>query len=255
MSNPDQSTSLTDRHTGRRTTEPLTQTPDQTSTPLETTLPVDASTWMTMSSDRDAGHRMIMSLWGPLPRTTDKGPRSTASILWCPIGLDPARGTGELVVRSTRRPERTPTWAQGLSIATSVAPSGQVELLADLVATYTPMSTEVTEPMRTALKAGANGAPRPPGQGLSYRRDPVRVPDDQIHEWACRKMQRCGLHLEAITVLGRSQITLQRRRSSHPMASLRLTGNITDQAVFDSVWHHGVGKGRSYGLGMLRRAN
>lgn len=233
----------------------MTTTPTTQTATLESTLTVDAQAWSTMHADRDAGHRMIMGLWDHLPRSADKGPRSTSSILWHPTSLDPERGTGQIVVRSTRRPGRLPFWLRDLNIEDSQAPSGSLTLQVSLVATYTPMSTEVTEPMRAVLKAGADGTARRPGEGLAYRRDPVRVPDERLDDWVRSKLTRNGFKVDSADVLGQSVISLRRRGGGLPVTTFRLIGEVVDQAAFTSAWHGGIGRGRSFGVGMLRNAN
>lgn len=233
-----------------------TQNPSLQEGPVTTdsTLTIDASAWMTMHRDRDTAHRMVMNLWGQLDRDQNKGARATASILWALRALDAEAGTGTVAVRSTLRPERIPPWVQSVTAAPTDVPTGTAELTVYLAAIYTPASSEVTDQMHQMLKAGANGQPRLAGQGLAYRRDPVPVPDDTLHEWVTKKLRRVGFEIAEVSKTVRSHASLRRRGGGYPVVTAHIAGTIEDHDAFDTAWRNGVGKGKSFGLGMLQQA-
>lgn len=219
----------------------------------DSTLTIDASAWMTIHRDRDTAHRMVMSLWGQLNRDQDRGARSTASILWALRTLDAEAGTGALAVRSALRPERIPPWVHSMAAAPTVVPTGTAELTVSMAAIYTPASSEVTAQMHQMLKAGANGQPRPAGQGLAYRRDPVPVPDDTLNEWITKKLGRIGFEVTEVSKTARSHVGLRRPGGGYPVVTTRVSGTVQDHDTFDAAWKKGVGKGKSFGLGMLQQ--
>lgn len=213
------------------------------------TITTDAALAMSMSEDRALGHRTVMQLWG---HVESPNPRADLSILWSITNIDVTAATGTLTIRSNSRPPNNPDWCRGITTRpTELATDGDtVTIRIDLVAQRTP-SIPVPAHVRERIKTGANGTPREPGEGLSYRANPVPVPSEQLENWATDKLARNGLHAHALTVLAHHTINIPTRRIRYPVATLRASGTISDTENWSAALTRGIGKGKAFGLGTI----
>ena len=232
----------------------ITDPPTATSTAVETIVTVGLEAGMTLLSDRAAGHRMIMELWGRLPGDESAGARSQASILWAPLTVDVDSGNVRVLVRSTIRPERTPSWVKSLDVddAAAAPTAGQeVTVRASMVCVKTPMSDDVPAELRTALKAGADGSRRAPGEGRCYCRNPVPVPEADREAWAMARLERLGLSVTSCSMEASSEVRAPKGRSPWPVITVKATVTVRETETFANAWLTGTGKGKAYGFGML----
>lgn len=215
---------------------------------FDTILTTSDAVAATMLNDRRAGHRMTMSLWGNIELPAHQGARSRVGCLWSVLAVDPVQGTGTVLVRSTVAPENHATWAasQTTSPTQCPEPGETVRFHAHIAAMYTPRS-DVPLEWRAQLKEGANGTPRAPGQGLSYRSRQVPVPIERLDAWAAARLQRLGIDAE-VAASPRSPVDLKGTRTH--TAHIDATATEVDGRVSELL-RTGLGKGRAYGLGAV----
>nr|WP_281362962.1 type I-E CRISPR-associated protein Cas6/Cse3/CasE [Gordonia asplenii] len=189
--------------------------------------------------NRERAHSHVMSAFQRA--ISDESPRSELGILWY---LDPAAAL--LTVRS-----RVPTLRSSLlgdvrSVCDVSAPSVgsevQVRLFCNIQKTPSP---HVPPELHRAVKAQT---------GKAYRSRLVIVPDAERADWAVRRLQRAGLVADpaAVTVGRISSARLGRRGQSIPAAELTARATVHDSALLTEAIGNGVGKGKNYGLGLLR---
>lgn len=81
------------------------------------------------------------------------------------------------------------------------------------------------------------------------------VPDDRLSDWARSKVERAGLTIDSLSVTRLPDARLGRRRSERvPAARISARVESSDQvpnALADAI-HHGLGRAKNYGLGMVR---
>lgn len=204
-----------------------------------------------MLENREAGHRMALALW---PRQSNLTPRSELDLLWAVTSIDPLMGTASVLVQANRKPERQPAWALTIQSA-PVAPVALGEhVVGDLtlVAMYTPSTPLDAETRRTldAVKAiHGNGMNRNPGEGLSWRAKMIPVPEDLLEAWVVRRLGRYGLD-GGVEVVRTFDVRLPGKRGGYRCATVSLDAHVTD-ATKAEQFLAGVGKGKSYGFGLV----
>lgn len=203
-----------------------------------------------MLADRDLGHRAVMELWG---QHGSNNARSKLGVLWAVTSADLAAHAGTVHVRSNIPPEQKPSWQRDVTTTryeTYASTGTSVDCCIELAAQKSP-SVPMPEDLRRDLKAGADGTPKPPGQGKCWRPNRVRVPDNEIHQWAEAKLIRNGLQLYELNILRRHNVRLAKRHASYPVVKIHAKGTVTDV----TAWHHalseGIGKGKSFGTGLV----
>jgi hypothetical protein len=90
--------------------------------------------------------------------------------------------------------------------------------------------------------------------GKAYRSRLVIVPEDDRSDWAVRRLERAGLHADPATVtVGRvGSALLGGRGQSIPAAELTARAIVRDPALLAEAIGNGIGRGKNYGLGLLR---
>ncbi|ACZ31884.1 hypothetical protein Xcel_2871 [Xylanimonas cellulosilytica DSM 15894] len=215
---------------------------------FDTTLTVPATMATALLSDRTTGHRMTMQLWDQIESTVHRGARAHVGCLWRVTGIDPVAQTGTLLVRSSTAPTRKVPWAIQQDAAVTELPEtgATVDLTVTIAAMYTPMY-DVPVEWRENLKAGADGTARPPGEGLSYRSKQVPVPSDRLQEWSVTKLKRLGVDGD---VVAHAAPVVRIKGALVATAHLSVTGATVNDGLEQCV-RTGIGKGRSYGLGLV----
>ena len=215
--------------------------PDLYDTTLDVPTPVAAA----LLTDRNTGHRMTMQLWDHIESTAHHGARSQIGCLWA---VEPVTRPGTVLVRSTKAPTRMAPWAtRQTTERTELPPAGTaVDFHVTVAAMYTPRS-DVPVEWRASLKEGANGTPRPPGQGLGYRNNKVPVPAERLDEWATAKLHRLGIDG---TVTASPSAAARRKNALIHTAQLRVTAATSNPALHDTL-RDGLGTSRAYGLGLV----
>lgn len=201
--------------------------------------------------DREHAHTAVLSLWHQRTGTTT---RAAVGAIWAVTRADMLTDTGELLVRSAVPPERTPKWAKNLTTIdrSDYAPTegDQLQLTIELETGRTP-HVPVPRELEHALKQGANGTPRAPGQGLAFRARREAVPTNELTTWAGPKLARNGFTAQAVSVLRTGHLRLPKHRTVHPIATLAISGTVSDPSTYRTSLASGIGKGKSFGLGLL----
>ena len=139
-----------------------------------------------------------------------------------------------------------------LDDAAAAPTAGQeVTVRASMVCVKTPMSDDVPAELRTALKAGADGSRRAPGEGRCYRRNPVPVPEADREAWAMARLERLGLSVTSCSMEASSEVRAPKGRSPWPVITVKATVTVRETETFANAWLTGTGKGKAYGFGML----
>ena len=187
--------------------------------------------------DRQTGHSVVMKA---LPAGLTAPARESADCLW---HVDPEHGTlrihastdvrrdafGELVEESTVPDvEADQPWAVALAISCQ----------------YTPPSA-VPEELRPILK-----------QTGCYRSRLVTVPVDQRGAWLTRRLALHGFDVDraSLTISELHKADLGRRGGVIPYVDVTASGTVRDPELFARALLKGVGKGKNFGLGLIRLA-
>lgn len=193
-----------------------------------------------LRENRERAHVHVMSAFG---RALDgESPRSEFGVLW---HLDPM--TAMLTVQST-----VPALSPGLlgdvrSTSEVVAPSFGVQVSVRLFCNVqkTPPPLVVSPELGRLVKEQT---------GRAYRSRLVIVPEEERQGWAICRLERAGLLADPATVtVGRVRSAqLGKRGHSIPAAELSALAVVHDSARLAEALGGGVGKGKNYGLGLLR---
>ncbi|MGV1006260.1 MAG: type I-E CRISPR-associated protein Cas6/Cse3/CasE [Candidatus Nanopelagicales bacterium] len=189
--------------------------------------------------NRERAHSHVMSAF---PRAVnDESPRSELGILW---HLDHAAAV--LTVQS-----RTPALYPGLlgdvgNVSTVLTPSEEARVHVRLFC-----NVQKTPPSYVPPELGRVVRER---TGKAYRSRLVIVPEEERLDWAVRRLERSGLRADPATVtVGRvSSARLGRRDHNIPAAELVARATVYDATLLAKAIGNGVGKGKNYGLGLLR---
>ncbi len=219
----------------------------------DTVITTTAKQAHTLYTDREHGHRAVMTLWGQRDSSTL---RADLSVLWAVTAADLLADDGQVLVRSAEPPERTPDWASSMSTTDRTGyhpkPGTPLRLRLELDAAYTP-HVPVSRDIERDLKQGANGTARPPGQGLAFRARRNAVTREELPTWAARKLARHGIAAETVKVMRMGMIHLPQHREEHrPVATITVTGTVSDTEAYHRALSGGVGKGKAFGLGCVR---
>nr|WP_281378452.1 type I-E CRISPR-associated protein Cas6/Cse3/CasE [Gordonia humi] len=188
-----------------------------------------------MHNDRQLGHSHVMA---SLPPGLGTSPRSAAGVLW---HIDPR--TQHLTVRYPS----VPAGVTNLGVVTSLA------------------SVDIAERMRIALSINCQKTPpaRLPqhlhdaikAEGKAYRSRMVIVPKSDRPDWIARRLSRIGFEIEqeslTISKLYSAQLG-PRRRGRIPAVDVTATGTVVDAEAFGEALAGGIGKGKNFGLGLIR---
>lgn len=201
--------------------------------------------------DREHAHTAVLGLWKPRTSSTT---RTAVGAVWSVTRADMLAETGEVLVRSVVPPEHTPSWAQTLSTVdrSHYAATGEVLQLALELETGRTPHVPVSRDVERALKQGADGTPRAAGKGLAFRSRREAVPSEELPDWAVAKLGRNGIDVRSVSVLRAGRVHLARRRTVHPVATLSVSGVVSDAVAYQQALRQGVGKGKAFGLGLVR---
>ncbi|GAA2094530.1 type I-E CRISPR-associated protein Cas6/Cse3/CasE [Brevibacterium salitolerans] len=201
--------------------------------------------------DRKRGHVHVMSAF---PWVNDDAPRAAMSILW---HIDARRRL--LTVQSSRAPTAPALLGDRQSVEDMKDPAAGNELeLQVLIACQKTPPSQVPESLRAQLKERPEGhtpgTPMPPGKGRAYRSRLVVVPEKERLTWLARTFERNGLRVaeEALDVSPLLHANLGRRGRGIPAVEVTARGTVVDVPAFTRALRTGIGKGRTYGLGLLR---
>lgn len=211
---------------------------------LSTTYILSPVVQQLIAQDRERGHVHIMSAYrtglGP-------SPREKLSLLW---HINPK--TGQLIIQANE----APLWPGKLgelqsSIAVQPPPEGGiVDLIVERSCQKTPPS-RTPEPLRAELERRG-----PDGNKLSraYRSRPVIVPESERKTWAAGRLSAIGLEPLPETIqLGKlTYASLGARKRGIPYIEIRARARVVDAGEFATALVAGTGKGRNYGLGLIR---
>lgn len=201
--------------------------------------------------DREYAHTAILSLWHHRASSA----RAAVGALWTVTCADILTNTGQVLVRSTVPPERTPHWAHTLATTdrSNYTPTAgePLQLTLELETGRHP-HIPVPRELEHTLKHGADGTPRKPGHGLAFRSRRETVPTNELPTWATSKLARHGINTHTISVLRTGKIHLpSHHNTTHPVATLTITGTITNPQNYHHAHKNGIGKGKAFGLGLL----
>lgn len=193
-----------------------------------------------ISKNRRKGHIHVLSAF---PKQLGENPRQKAGVLW-------HLSQNRLTVQYSMAPDHPGILGDiAAEMPIHIPDSGdRIRVSVALSCQKTPMS-DVPEELRPALKS----TPKPTG-GRAYRSRLVIVPEAERVEWAKRKLESAGLDLVAdrISVSKLHSISLDGKRNTIPYVDITATARVADAGPLQSKINDGMGKGKNYGLGMLR---
>lgn len=187
-------------------------------------------------SDRQLGHRIVTRA---LPDGVGNDVRAKAHCLW---HLE--QSTGRLTVQSSMpvNPEHLGE-LEGSTPLPTFSLGDWVSVEISLACQFTPPS-DVPNELRKVLKA----------QGRCYRSRRVIVPADRRDDWFVRKLADHGLAVDERTLRlsGVKLAHLGRLGGAIPYLDATCSGAVSDGGAFNDAIAKGIGKGRCYGLSLLR---
>lgn len=195
-----------------------------------------------LQDNRRHGHVHVLSAFrdgvGP-------SPRHHLGVLW---HIDPERK--ELLVQAAEAPleldrlGRCSRWEGPQSLE----PGREFLLELDRSCQKTPPS-DVPEDIRAQVKAMV-----PKGEGRCYRSKPVIVPEEERPDWAAARLTAIGLEVidDSLQVGSLRFAPLGAKRKGIPYVSIASRVRVADAPKAELALHGGTGKGKNYGLGLLR---
>lgn len=190
--------------------------------------------------DRTRGHRHTLSAF---PDDIGAEARSKLSLLW---HLDEA--THLLSVRSSTPPVNESRLGT-ITSSTQVAPPStgdHLRLDVALSCIKTPPAAVPPE-LRAALKADT-----PTGKGRAYRSRPVIVPEPERDTWARARLAKAGFDVHSITIGKLAYASLGSRDRGIPYVEITAEASAADGATSTKSLVGGLGRGKNYGLGLIR---
>lgn len=188
-------------------------------------------------ADREELHKTTMRL---LPGTTGPTARAGGGLLFC---LEP--GLEAVLLVQTARPPHLAALPAGYGTANTLD-------LATMFAALTP--GRAVHYRITAAPAAATSGPPDPATG---RRRNTKYPltGQPAQAWWERRATAAGLHLLGKNTATPCPFPLLRTRTSpgpyHRLVRFEGHATITDPAAVAAAVRHGIGRGKSYGAGLL----
>lgn len=185
--------------------------------------------------NRSIGHVLVMSAFrigvGPEPR-------ASLGVLW---HLDSSQRV--LKVQSKERPERPELWGEQLSAGTTeIPPIGSTFSLSLSTNPQKTPPSQIPSELRETMK-----------NGKAYRSKMIIVPQAELTKWAQNRLRRMGFIPEPEGLaLGPIQRAYLGPGKSLPQIDLNAQGRISDASDFSAAVFEGTGKGKNYGLGLIR---
>nr|WP_245935280.1 type I-E CRISPR-associated protein Cas6/Cse3/CasE [Acidipropionibacterium virtanenii] len=187
-------------------------------------------------------------------RIEGDAPRASMGILW---HIDRHRSI--LTVQSDAPPAHPGLLGDLQRVHEVAIPSAgdELEIKVLLACQKTPPS-QVPRALRAQLKARTDGeqpgTPHAPGQGRAYRSRSVTVPEEERAAWLSHVFDRHGLWVEEKTleVSSLRHANLGKHGRGIPAVEVTTRAIVERAPEFTHALQHGVGKGRTYGLGLLR---
>jgi hypothetical protein len=200
--------------------------------------------------NRDWGHKYVLNAY---PSGVGPNPRATLGVLWY---MDESSNT--LLVQSAEAPSDPELLGKVISISEVLVPKegerGTIRILTNCQ--KTPPSKVPAEARLAILDARhdedmAGGAR---SNGKCYRSKPVVVPEEDRMDWAIGKLARIGFETdpENLTISNLITAHIDRRSKKIPAVSITARGTVRDAASFAQHVLDGLGKGKNYGLGLIR---
>lgn len=196
-----------------------------------------------LTENRERAHSHVMSAFQRA--VSDESPRSELGVLWH-VDSD-----ARLLAVQSKVPALRPGLLGDVRRASEVsAPPMGAEVRVRLFCNVqkTPPS-HVPPELHRVVKAQTGKA-----SGKAYRSRLVIVPEKERLDWAVRRLERAGLLADLATVtIGRvGPARLGGRGQSIPAAELTARATVHDSALLAEAIGNGIGKGKNYGLGLLR---
>lgn len=187
-------------------------------------------------TDRQFGHQLVMAT---LPDGLGPDARSASNALW---RWDPHRGRLEVQASCPIEAHRLGQIVDSQELPIVEARSRwYIDVEMDLQ--KTPPS-QVPPELRARLREAG---------GRAYRSRQVLVPRGERTDWCRARFARCGFDLDPST-LRIGDLTwalLGNKRGRIPYVRVTASGTVTDSEVWATRLRTGLGKGRSYGLGLV----
>lgn len=184
--------------------------------------------------DRQVGHKSVMAA---LPPDLGPQPRSTQNVLWWRHPDDErlyvqadcdVRGDilGEVVGEESLRTAR-------------VGSRWRIDV--DFDCQKTPPS-QIPPELHEILK-----------NGRCYRSRKVVVPVESRREWAIARLARSGFSVDegSLAIGPLAYADLGRRGGGIPFVRVQATGEVSDATAWSGALQRGIGKGKSFGLGLV----
>ena len=185
--------------------------------------------------DRQTGHAIVTKL---LPAGLGTDARAKAHCLWLAD-----HDLGVVHVRSSVPLREDLLGTIEAQVEEPVRHIGEtVDVTLSVACQYTP-SADIPMELRTVLKQN----------GHAYRSRLVPVPEDRRSEWVTARLLKSGLQLDpsSLTTSKLTHADLGKRGGGIPYITLTVSGTVVDADSFNSAIAHGIGKGKTFGLGLL----
>lgn len=188
--------------------------------------------------DRATGHRAILA--AHTDNSLGPSPRAAAECLW---HYDPSGDRLIVQSASSVRPEilGEPIAHQPVEFPKA---GDRVTLTVAIACQKTPR-VQIPKELHQALKADG---------GKCYRSRLVEVPESEREEWLLKRLRDRGFRVEpgTLELSPMAYADLGRRGGRIPYVNAGCVGTVTDAEIFGRAMREGVGKGRNFGLGLLR---
>ena len=197
-----------------------------------------------LADDRERGHVAVLSAFR---FGLGESPRSKLSVLW---HIDSRKGI--LTVQSDEEPERPGILGEYISGGVLEAPEAgvTVEFAVERSCQKSPR-VQIPDELRAELERRGDDGEK---VGPAYRSKLVIVPEEERHEWALSRLNAIGLETDpvSLTTGNLRYARLGSKRRGIPYVEIRGRACVSDASRFAEGMRGGSGKGKNYGLGLIR---
>lgn len=197
-----------------------------------------------LAEDRERGHVAVLAAFR---NGLGESPRSKLSVLW---HIDSRKGI--LTVQSDEEPERPGILGECISGGVLEAPEAEitVEFTVERSCQKSPR-VQISDELRAELERKGDDGQK---IGPAYRSKLVIVPEEERHGWALSRLDAIGLKTDPVSLTTGTlrYARLGSKRRGIPYVEIKACARVSDASLFAEGVRGGIGKGKNYGLGLIR---